>query len=194
LFREKAEGDEKMTDEDVARKLRQKDIAVFDYIMEHYNKLLWAVVGNILANGGSTADIEDCISDVYVKLLENPKLYDHKKGSLKSLLVKIAKNFAIDRYRKLTRNASTEIFENSGAYDDDDLLRSMLTKESRGKILEALDHLKEPDREIIIRRYFFNEKVKVISEKTHLQSKEIENKLYQGKLKLRTILTGKEVF
>lgn len=70
----------------------------------------------------------------------------------------------------------------------------MLTKESREKILEALDHLKEPDKEIIIRRYFFNERPKVISEKMSLPSKKIENKLYQGKLKLKTILINEEGF
>ena len=58
--------------------------------------------------------------------------------------------------------------------------------------MDALDTLKEPEREIMIRRYFFNEKVKIISEKMNLQSKEIENKLYQGKLKLKSLLTNEE--
>jgi len=174
-----------MTDEEIAKRLRQKDIEIFDYIMERYNKLLWVVAGNILEKSGSPEDIEDCISNVYIKLLENPKLYDYKKGSLKSFLVRVAKNLAIDRYRKLARGNVTTIQEYFDGYVDEDLLQSMLTKESREKILEALDSLKEPDREIIVRRYFYNEKVKVISEKMRLQSKEVENRLYQGKIKLK---------
>lgn len=183
-----------MTDEEISKRLQQKDMEIFDYIMEHYNKLLWVVVGNILVKSGSPEDIEDCISDVYIKLLENPKLYDHKKGSLKSFLVRVGKNLAIDKYRKLTRNKVTTIHEHSDVCEDEDLLRSMLTKESREKILEVLDNLKEPDREIIVRRYFYDEKVKAISEKMSLPSKEIENKLYQGKLKLKTILISEEGF
>lgn len=183
-----------MTDEEIAKRLRQKDMDIFDYIMEHYNKLLWVVVGNILEKVGSSEDIEDCISDVYIKLLENPKIYDHKKGSLKSFLVKIGKNLAIDRYRKLTRCNVMEFYEFSGAKDDEDLLQSIFTKENRENILEALDNLKEPDKEIIIRRYFYNEKVKVISEKMSLPSKKIENKLYQGKLKLKKVLIREEGF
>ncbi len=184
-----------MTDQEIAKRLRQKDADIFDYIMQHYNKLLWVVVGNILERAGSPEDIEDCISDVYIKLLENPKLYDPKKGSLKSFLVRVGKNLAIDRYRKLAKSNIVTIHEYSGVYDEDhDLLRFMLTKESREKILEALDSLKEPDKEIIIRRYFYNEKVKVISEKMNLLSKEVENKLYQGKLKLKTVLINEEVF
>jgi len=98
-----------MTDEEIAKRLRQKNIEIFDYIMERYNKLLWVVAGNILEKSGSPEDIEDCISNVYIKLLENPKLYDYKKGSLKSFLVRVAKNLAIDRYRKLARGNVTTI-------------------------------------------------------------------------------------
>lgn len=181
-----------MTDEEIAKRLRQKDMDIFDYIMENYNKLLWVVVGNILEKVGSSEDIEDCISDVYIKLLENPKIYDHKKGSLKSFLVRIGKNLAIDRYRKITRGNMMVFHEDYSEHDD--LLQFILAQENRVKILEALDTLNEPDREIIIRRYYYNEKVKVISEKMDLPSKKVENKLYQGKLKLKTILIGKEGF
>ncbi|WP_313756631.1 sigma-70 family RNA polymerase sigma factor [Tissierella sp.] len=181
-----------MTDEEIAKRLRQKDMDIFDYIMENYNKLLWVVVGNILEKVGSSEDIEDCISDVYIKLLENPKIYDHKKGSLKSFLVRIGKNLAIDRYRKITRGNMIAIHEDYSEHDD--LLQFILAQENRIKILEALDTLNEPDREIIIRRYYYNEKVKVISEKMSLSSKKVENKLYQGKLKLKTILIAEEGF
>ncbi|NLP46035.1 MAG: hypothetical protein GX347_03195 [Epulopiscium sp.] len=47
-----------MTDKEIAKRLRQKDMDIFDYIMEHYNKLLWVVVGNILEKTGSSEDIE----------------------------------------------------------------------------------------------------------------------------------------
>ena len=183
-----------MLDEQVAQRLRQKDKDIFDYIMEHYNKLLWVVIGNILGKTGSPEDIEDCIIDLYIKLLENPKIYDPKKGSFKSFLVRVGKNLAIDRYRKLTRDMATDSHEYYDYSEDVDLLRSMLTKERREIILDALKTIKEPDREIIIRRYFYNEKVKVISEKMSLQSKEVENKLYQGKLKLKSLLTNTEGF
>lgn len=183
-----------MTDEEISKRLQQKDLDIFDYIMGHYNKLLWVVVGNILEKAGSSEDIEDCISDVYIKLLENPKIYDHKKGSLKSFLVRIGKNLAIDKYRKLTRGNVGTIHEYSVADNDEDPQQSILTKERKEEILELLDNLKEPDKEIIIRRYFYNEQVRVISEKMNMPSKKIENILYQGKLKLKTILINKEGF
>lgn len=176
-----------MTDEEISIKLLKKDLNVFDYIMDNYNKLLWLVIGNILGKVETPEDVEDCISDVYIKLLENPKLYDYKKGSLKSFLVRIGKNLAIDRYRKLTRNNLIEFKERVNSQEED-ALQSIITKENSKKILNALNSLKEPDKEIIIRGYFFGENPKDISEKMLLNVKEIDNKLYQGKIKLKDIL------
>lgn len=176
-----------MTDEEIAKKILKKDMSAFDYIMDNYNKLLWLVIGNILEKVGTAEDVEDCISDVYLKLLENPKLYDHKKGSLKSFLVRVGKNQAIDRYRKLTKNNILEFCEPINSQEED-ILQSIITKENKGKIFDALNSLKEPDKEIMIRRYFFDEKPKVISEKMLLNIKDIDNKLYQGKIKLKKIL------
>ena len=176
-----------MTDEEISIKLLKKDLNVFDYIMDNYNKLLWLVIGNILGKAGTPEDVEDCISDVYIKLLENPKLYDYKKGSLKSFLVRVGKNLAIDRYRKLTKNNLIEFNEQINSQEED-ALQSIISKENSKKVLNALNSLKEPDKEIIIRRYFFGEKPKDISEKMLLNVKQIDNKLYQGKIKLKDIL------
>ena len=182
-----------MTDGQIAQRLRQNDSSVFDYIMERYNKLLWAVIGNILNKAGTSEDIEDCISDVYIKLLENPKIYSPEKGEFKSFLVKVGKNLAIDRYRKLTKNAFAMAFEYDGVSNTEDMLQLTIRNENREELLAALTCLKEPDREILVRRYFFNEKVKVISKKMRMQSKEIENRLYQGKLKIKKRLEKKVI-
>lgn len=183
-----------MSDKEVSKRLRKGSPDIFDYIMENYNKLLWVVIGNILEKVGSSEDIEDCISDVYIKLLENPKIYNPRKGSLKSFLVRVGKNVAIDRYRILTRSNVRAIHEHLGPDDNkaDDPLQSIMKKENKGKVLNALDHLKEPDKEIIIRRYFYNEPVRIISGKMNLPTKKIENTLYQGKLKLKSILSKEE--
>ncbi|MDR3238574.1 MAG: sigma-70 family RNA polymerase sigma factor [Clostridiales bacterium] len=182
-----------MTDEEIAKRIRKKDMAAFDTMMEQYNKLLWLVMGNILEKVGTPEDIEDCISDVYLKLLENPKMYNEKKGSLKSFLVRVGKNMAIDRYRKLSRGRIIELPEQVASAGED-ILQSLIQKENAEKVLEAVSALKEPDREIMIRRYFFNEKIKVISEKMFLNTKEIENRLYQGKMKLKKLIRQEEAF
>ena len=177
-----------MTDEEIAKRILDKDMTVFEYIMAHYNKLLWLVIGNILEKVGTAEDVEDCISEVYLKLLANPKLYDYRKGSLKSLLVKIGKNQAIDRYRKLSKSNVIVFHELSDSQEATDVLHFVVTKENKERVFAAVNSLKEPDKEIMIRRFYFSEKPKEISEKMSLSVKVVENKLYQGKMKLKSIL------
>ena len=73
------------------------------YIIEAYSKLLWVIVGGVLSNVGTCKDIEECISDTFVNLWQNPKAYDPQKGSLKTYLAIIAKRRALDKYRQITK-------------------------------------------------------------------------------------------
>ena len=170
-------------------------MSVFDYLMDNYNKLLWLVVGNILEKVGTAEDIEDCISEVYLKLMENPKGYDHKLGSIKSFLVRSGKNTAIDRYRQLAKSnvimLSEEMFTQNR---DDDVLETVIHTEGKTALLEAINLLKEPGKEILIRRYFFDEKPKEIARKMQLAVKDVENKLYQSKLKIKKHFEQTEVY
>lgn len=163
------------------------DAVLLELLTLQYNKLLWIIIGNVLKGVGTPEDIEDCINDVYLKLLENPKLYNYKKGAFKSFLVKVSKNKAIDRYRKLTKINFCDADEQEHS-DDDNTLYSIILKENKDKVYEALNLLSEPDKEIFIRRYLFDEKPETISEKMNLDIKIISNKLFRGKIKLKSIL------
>jgi len=184
-----------LTDKEISKKIRKGDMSVFDYLMDNYNKLLWLVIGNILETVGTAEDIEDCISDVYLKLMENPKSYDHKLGSIKSFLVRTGKNTAIDRYRQLAKSnvieLSEEIFMQS---QDDDVLASVINTEDKAALLDAISLLKEPGKEILIRRYFFDEKPREIAQKMQLSVKDVDNKLYQSKLNIRKRFEQTEVY
>ena len=184
-----------MTDKEIARKLQKGDTSVFDHLMGSYNKLLWLVVGNILQKVGTAEDIEDCISNVYLKLMETPKAYNHKLGSIKSFLVRAAKNAAIDRYRQLAKSNIVELSEATLSQSkDEDLLDMVINSESKTALLDAINLLHEPSKEILIRRYFFDEKPKEIAHKMDLGVKEVENKLYQSKQKLKKLLQNQEVY
>ncbi len=180
-----------MNDEELSKMIRKRDTKAFEYMMTKYNKLLWIVIGNVLEKVGFQEDIEDCISNVYLKILEKPSLYDPNKGSLKSFLVKVGKNLAIDRYRHLSKSNVIDIDFNDHA--NEEIFDIIVKNENRKLVIQAIESLKEPDREILIRRFYFNEKPSVISDKMKLQTKEVENRLYQGKIRLKKIISGQEV-
>jgi len=161
----------------------------FLYMVETYSKLLWIVAGGILGTIGTPQDIEECISDVYVYVWKNPHAYNPDKGTFKTFLAVIARSKALDTYRKLSKHKIIELSD-AVTTSDDDLLDYIVEKEMHGKLYTAIETLTEPNKEIVIRRFFFNEKPRCIAEKIDIPVKEVENRLYQSKRKLRKILEG----
>jgi len=176
-----------LSDEILIQKLHEGDQEAFSYMIHTYSKLLWVVAGGILGSIGTTQDIEECISDVYVQVWKNPMAFNHKKGSLKTFLAVIAKSKALNVYRKLSRTKMVELDEAVNSADSD-LLDYILEKEMSRELYAAITSLTEPDKEILIRRYFFDEKPSIIATKISLSVKEVKNRLYQSKLKLRSKL------
>ena len=56
----------------------------------------------------------------------------------------------------------------------------------------APDALTEPDREILLRRYYFGQKPREIAAALGLDKKQVDNRLYQTKRRLRASVTGAE--
>lgn len=177
-----------MNDEMIMQKLQRKEQEVLSHIIDTYSKLLWVIVGGILGKVGTTQDIEECISDIYLQVWNNPAAFNPEKGNLKTFIAVIAKNKALDLYRKLSKIMIAELDEAiNGA--DDDLLGYIVNKESCDELYAAIKTLTEPNKEIVVRRYFFDEKPSKIAESISLTVKDVENRLYQSKLKLRKKLS-----
>ena len=168
-------------------KLDISDPESFYKFMETHNKLLWVVAGSILKNVGTAEDIEECVSDVYIHLLLNPDAYDPLRGSLKTYLVTVAKSKAIDRYRQLAKNKTTELDDFFTA-SDNGILEDIIRRERQASLYEVIATLGEPNKEILTRRYYFNEKPSHIANVMSLPVKEVENRLYQSKQRLRKLL------
>lgn len=99
----------------------------------------------------------------------------------------MAKSKAIDRYRQLAKENEVLLnedilVEKIGVFD------SVLSLERKGELVAAVNTLGEPDREIMIRRYYYQQKTKDISYCLDIPVKQVENRLYRSKLKLRKII------
>ena len=128
------------------------------------------------------------MADAFVYLWEHPEKFDPARGSLKSWLAMIARSRAIDRYRQLMKRQTISM--------EDVLLQTEmipdapgLEEETRTVLMQALEQLTEPDREILLRRYYFDQTPKEIAKATGLTVKQVENRLYRTKQRLRETLT-----
>ena len=176
-----------MDDSNLAELLRSDSEEALTYIIEAYSKLLWVIVGGILSHAGTIEDIEECISDTFVSLWQKPKAFDPGKGSLKTFLAVIARRRALDKLRHLTKNKTIGLDDAIPATGDD-LFEQTAKRDQSKELFEAVCRLGEPDKEILIRRFFFDEKPSAIAEKTKIPVKEVKNRLYQSKQRLRKTL------
>ena len=94
------------------------------------------------------------------------------------------KSRAIDRYRKIIQKSEIALDEqlaSCGSGIVDQTLDSVLQRE----LIAAIHALGEPDREIILRRFYYRQKPKDISLALDLPIRQVENRIFRAKLKLR---------
>ena len=150
---------------------------------------MWSVAGSVLRNVASDQDIEECVADVFVYLWRHPEKYDAGRGTLKAWLCVVARSRAVDRYRELSRNRAVPLddavfIEQAGICD------GIVAEESKRMLLAAVRALEQPEREILIRRYYYDQKPREIAVALDMPAKQVENQLYRTKRKLRAMLSN----
>ena len=181
-----------MKDEKVMLGIAMRDEKVIAYVIQKYSKLLWAVVYPILGAACSEQDVEECVADVFIQLWNQPRGYDPAKAKLSTYLTIVARTKAIDRYRSIQRKREVPLEESMIIHWRGDFgnqpLQNLLTKEKNARIHKLLQHLGEPMQEILVRRYFYNQKPREIATMMDMPKKQVENFLYSAKRRLRQML------
>ena len=173
-----------------------RDESMMAYIVERYSKLLWSVVAPVLGGIGNEQDMEECVADVFIHLWTKPENYKPEKGKLSSYLSVMARTKAIDRYRMIYRKLEDPLEETAMQRLMADCLsqplESLLQKERREDILSVIARLGEPMEEIVIRRFFYDQKPRMIAAAMNLSVKQVENSLYTAKRQLRQMLENRK--
>ena len=161
--------------------IRQRNEAVFESVIDRYSKLLWSIASAVLSQSGTEQDIEECVADAFIYLWDNAQRYDPHKGKLKTWLSIVVRSKALDRYRCLQKHQTVSL--------DDTFAESIGITDSvenvNMELRDAISSLAETDREILIRRYYYEQKPKEIAVALNLSVKQVDNSLYRSKQKLR---------
>lgn len=162
--------------------LRNRDEAVYQQIMADYSKLLWAVAISVLNHSVSHGDIEELISDVFIRLWRSPEKYEPERGSLKNYLVMMTKSMSLNLIKKRARQ-----FEEVNDFPFEELRDEAESdnQELWQDFFEALKTIPEPTQEICRQRFFYELKPLAISQELKIPLKEVNNRLYNGKKQLR---------
>lgn len=165
------------------------DERALDTAISTYSRLLWSIARAVLRNIGTTEDMEECVEDAFIQLWKSSATLDQSCGSLKSWLCVAVKCRAIDRYRKIVQKSEIALDEqlaSCGSGIVDQTLDAVLQRE----LIATIHALGEPDREIILRRFYYRQKPKDISLALDLPIRQVENRIFRAKQKLRSQFDG----
>ena len=180
-------GDDALKEERIVNRIRDGDEEAIDAVMRRYTKLLWSVAAGILRGVASPQDTEECVADAFIKLWQEPEKFDPARGNLKQWLCMVVRSRALDRYREIQRREEQPI-------NEDILSRSLnledglFLEENKGRLMKALALLPEQDRDIVLRRYVREQKPREIAAALGLPVKQVKNRLYRTKEKLRSLM------
>ena len=167
-------------------RLRNSERDSIDDAIQVYTPYLSTVLYNMVGNRLSKEDIEEIISDVFVALWKNAERIDLQKGTIRSYIAAVARNFALKRLNKKTDHTNIDDIEIEDT-------ASLVEESAPGSaVWDAVMSLGEPDNEIFVRYYKFDEKIRDISKAMGMNISTVKTKLSRGKRKLRKILSDAE--
>ena len=172
-----------LNDKKIISAIIKRDEQMLAFVVQKYSKLLWKIVASILLNISSVQEVEECVADVFIFLWQYPEKYNSDKAKLSSWLSMIARSKAVDRYRSLIKNKEISLEETiieSLGYAE---IRT--SDEDKEELLSYIDVLDEKEKELIVRRYYYEQKPAEIAIALDIPQKQIENRLYYAKQKLK---------
>jgi len=139
----------------------------YKMIMVNYIPFIYKLVFNELSIKYTKEDIEKYLSDVFWEVFNYKDRIDSQSNFNKVLLAIMAKRKVVDAYRRNKNNNQIDIDDSH--IISDDVVRSILLKESNSQLIDDIKSLDESDSEIITRKYSLNQSLRDISKNTGLK-------------------------
>jgi RNA polymerase sigma-70 factor (ECF subfamily) len=135
---------------------------------------------------------EDLTSEVFLRMLRFIAGFHPPASMFQSWLFQIARNLAIDHYRKMSRREHLPLEERMAAanVDLDRTVEHNLTSES---LLQALDRLTEDQRDVILMRFIAEMPLAQVARALHKSEDAVKGLQRRALLALRRILTEWEI-
>ena len=184
-----------LNDKKIISAIAARDERMLAFVVQKYSKILWKIAASILINAASVQDVEECVADVFIYLWQYPEKYDSDKAKLSSWLSVVARSKAVDSYRRIARKREISmeeiVVENLGYAENsaaDEEMYSMEEANSKDKLRSCIDELDEKEKELIMRRYYYEQKPAEIAVALDKPKKQVENRLYYARKKLRKMM------
>ena len=177
----------------ILEKLQKQQNGALDEVIEKYTPYISVIIYNIIGHVMNREDVEEVVSSVFISLWRNAENLDGSKGDIRAYLAATARNHAKNKLREVRPHVSFEELETITADISGEPQAELERLEQKSILWDMIHELGEPDSEILIRYYYYEEKIKHIAKCTDLKNSTVKTKLARGRQKLKEKMIEREV-
>lgn len=179
------------TDTEIAERLRARDVDGLAAAYDAYGAVAFSVALRVV---GDRQKAEDVTQDAFLKLWNNASAFQPSRGSLRTWLLTIVRNRAIDalRGRGAHERAELPLFETQPSqHASDDPWRAVADEFEAEAVREALGRLPVEQRQVIELAYYAGYTQGEIAEMTRVPIGTVKGRARLALEKLHSYLAGK---
>lgn len=175
-----------MTEAKALRQLQQGSTDALKWFISKYTPYVSTIIYNIIGSAMSSADVEEVVSDVFFTLWNNADKVN--SGAVRGYLGSIARNKAKNKFRE----AGFDLPLDEDLYISEDLPleETYFEHELQTLVKQEVNTMKEPDREIILRYYYYYQPIPRIAREMGMTPTNVKVRLHRARNVLRSILSG----
>lgn len=175
-----------MDDKQIIEGLFNRSEEALTQMSTKYERLCYKLAGNILNNA---QDCEECVNDAYLGVWNS--IPPNRPDSLMAYLCRIVRNICLKKYRYNTadkRNSQMDVAieELDGILSSHENVEGQVEAAELTKLIDQfLSQLKQIDRVVFMRRYYFSDSYEDIARLTGISEKNVSVKLNRIRNRLR---------
>ncbi len=184
-----------MTDTEVLQLLKTDPAKGCRMLVQEYTGFVMSIARRKIGGICSDDELEELTNDVLFAFYLKRDRLAVEKGSVRGLLATMTTRRCVDRYRKYSAQpVQTALQEEEQQNDPFGAVLSpeeqYLQKERCNALIAAINALGEPDRSIILWKYYFGETAAEIADRLSMRVGTVEMRISRAKKKLRKAMGG----
>ena len=184
-----------MDDYELIQMLKQRPEEGMAYLTKRYAGLLWTVArGRLHPNYFDAADVEDCVSEVLGQFYLDLDRFDPARSTIATYLSLMVRRRCVDLLRKANRAGIPVSLDEEEAMElpSDAPSPEELTekKDEERRAMALVRSLGEPDRSILLGKYYFGYPTKALAKALGMTPSAIDTRAHRLLKKLKKQLEG----
>jgi len=173
-----------LTESKALRQLQQGSTDALKWFISKYTPYVSTIIYNIIGSSMCASDVEEVASDVFFAFWENADKVNF--GTVRGYLGSIARNKAKNKFRESANVLPLD--EELYISEELPLEEKYLESELQSIVKQEVCAMTEPDREILLRYYYYYQAIPRIAREMRMSTSNIKIRLYRARNVLKATL------